>query len=168
MWSSVVPLRPLPHFIVDHLIYQISPLPSLFSVWFLLLFPSTSGDLFPHSPHYGRSDMVQISRFRLWESSRTLCPFWTLVWEPLDHMAKERGLWRAEELLLGVGTSSEPWAEAGVVVFPPLWPARWVKLHDWAQVKTAGPQKCEKFQEIVLLLSHRVWDGLLCSSDRST
>ena len=126
----MVPLRPLPHFIVGHLIYQISPLPSLFSVWFLLLFPSTSGDLFPHCPHYGRSDMVQISRFWLWESSRTLCPFWMLVREPLDHMAKERGLWRAEELPLGVGTSSKPWAEAGVVVFCPSDP-----LAEWSCVR---------------------------------
>lgn len=155
----MVPLRPPPHFTVDHLIYQIPPVPSLFSVWVLLLFPSTSGDLFPHSPHYGRSDMVQISRFRLWESSWTLCPFWMLIRELLvwSHWIK----WQRKEACGERRSSSWVLAqvpnhkrEARVVVFLPLWPA----LSEIAWVSSSENSRPTEMWEI--LKNHVAFESL--------
>lgn len=127
MCSSVAPLRPLPHFAVDHLTYQISPLPCLFSVWFLLLFPSASGDYFSTPLTMDWNDMVQILRSCPQESSQTLCPFWMLLRElhvRSHSIVRERketcGEQRCSSWVLALVARPYAWGQGGLPALPTL------------------------------------------------
>ena len=140
-----------------------SPPMPLFSVIFAAL-SICQWRLFLHSPDYGlkwHGANFKVLAPRVLPDSLSLLNGTQRASgkKPLDRKGEERDLWRTEAPQLGAGTNCQTISvRPGWSSSPSDPPAACNCMSElgWKQQRNfpANPQKCEKFQKIMLLLSH--------------